>query len=475
MSNRTTLNPAQQAEVLAAFQEGTPVREIARNLGLDYSKVRRFTNRIIKSDPEEALTRALKVGEHRAITNATKTRPDHPKGWEPGFNTDTGVAFIRTDRALLDDEFKDEFSALLEEWGFSPERFEIEDDRVEIRTWDAHYGVNQAPKKFWYYKARVKRKQPVADLGDLVSVIRKRKPIKPKALVTGDRAFIVGNADWQLGKRDGRGTQYAVEAITNTIPMVGARYDALRDQGHEIDHLIVANMGDLVEGCMGFYPMQIYDVELSRREQARLGRELLTAQLLAWADDFEKVTVLAVPGNHGENRNENGKSFTNLGDNDDVALVEQVAEAFELASSASGGRYDHVNFLIPDNQLSFTLDVHGTIVAFTHGHAGGFRPKVGKDLSHTNLWDWWYGQTMGRQPVADADLLLSAHYHYLSLISQGGRTALQFPPMEDGSEWFVESNGMGSYAATATLLVGGGVQGTYQGWSDLYIVDHGIR
>lgn len=475
MTKGTSLNPAQQAQVLAQFQDGKPIREIARDLVLGYQKVRAFTDRIILTNPSDAVARAKKVAEHRAITNVTKERPEHPKGWEPGFNTETGSAFIRTDRPLADDEFKDEFSALLEEWGFDPSRFEIEDDKVEIRTSTNDDGPDKPTRKFWYYKARVQRKHPKVDITDLVSYIRTRNPIKPKVWTPSDRAFLVGNADWQLGKRDYRGTNYAVQAIKNTIPMIGARYDALRDQGHQLGKLIIANMGDSVEGCVGFYPDQEFNVELSRREQVRLGRELCTAQILAWADDFEEVDVIVVPGNHGENRDENGNIFTNNGDNDDIAMIEQVAEAFDLASAASGGRYEHVKFLIPDNQLTVTQDVYGTIVGFTHGHAGGRRPKVGKDLSHTKVWDWWYGQTMGRQPVADADLLLSAHYHYLSVISQGGRTAIQFPPMEDSSEWFVNSNGMGSYAATVSMLIGGGIQGTYQGWSDLHVIDHGVR
>ncbi len=477
MSKPTTLSTAQQSEIIDLFLEGKPVREIARDLGIEYGRVRRFTNRVVKTNPGEAVIRAAKVAQHHAITNATKKRVEHPKGWEPGYNTETGTAMLRSDRSLNIDEFADEFSALLKEWGFDPSRFQIEDDKVEIRTWDAHYGIGNDPKKFWYYKAKVirKRAQDPVNMSGLVSHIRTRKPLKDKVWTPGDRTFLVGNADWQLGKRDGRGTEYAVNAIKRSIPMVGERYEALRNQGHQIDHLFIANMGDIVEGCDGFYPMQTYGVELSRREQVRLGRELQVAQILAWADDFEKVTVLTIPGNHGEKRNDDGKVFTNLGDNDDIAVTEQVAEAFDLANDASGGRYDHVKFLIPDNELTVVLDLHGTIVGFTHGHAGGFRPKVGKDLSHTKVWDWWYGQTMGRQPVADADLLLSAHYHYLSVISQGGRTAIQFPPMEDGSEWYMESNGMGSYAAQATMLIGGGHQGTYQGWSDLHIIDHGIR
>jgi hypothetical protein len=215
--------------------------------------------------------------------------------------------------------------------------------------------------------------------------------------------------------------------------------------------------------------MQTFSVELSRREQVRLGRELLTSQIMGWADDFERVLVTTVPGNHGEHRNEDGKSFTNLGDNDDVALVEQVAESFNMAKK-SGSRYEHVRFLIPDNELSFTLDLHGTICGFTHGHVANTRRKNQRDLSHSKVWDWWSGQVMGRQPVSDADILFSGHYHYLSVAVQGGRSAIQFPPLDDGSGWYVAANGLESMAAVASLVVGGGTDGgRIPGWSDLHL------
>ena len=79
-----------------------------------------------------------------------------------------------------------------------------QDDKVEIRTWDAHYGIGNDPKKFWYYKAKVirKRAQDPVNMSGLVSHIRTRKPIKDKVWTPGDRTFLVGNSDWQLGKRD---------------------------------------------------------------------------------------------------------------------------------------------------------------------------------------------------------------------------------------------------------------------------------
>ncbi len=413
---------------------------------------------------------ARQVEKQRQIKNITKKRPAHPSGFEPGVNTEKNEVALRTDKPLEPSDYSDKFTELLEEWGFDPELFTVEDDRVEVRTWDAHYGVDQEPKRFWYYKARIVRKRRHEDVSDLIARIRARKPIKARSF-EGDRAFVVLNTDWQLGKRDGQGTEFTIAKIKETIPKITARYKALRKQGYKMDRLIIANLGDLVEGCVGHYPMQTFSVELSRREQVRLGRELLTEQLLMWADDFDDVLVLALPGNHGENRNEDGKTFTNLGDNDDVALVEQVAEAFDLAVEAGSSRYAHVKFMVPDNELSFTLDVHGTIVGFTHGHVGNTRAVSGKNLSHTKLWDWWYGQQMGRQPIADADILISGHYHYLSVFTQGGRTALQAPPLDGGSGWFVDKNGLGTMAAVATVVIGGGTNdGTRSGWEALDIL-----
>lgn len=417
---------------------------------------------------------ARSVQQQHAITNATKDRQKHPTGWEPGLNTEKGEIVGAFESPLGDGEYEDAFTELLTLWGFDPDLFTIEDDRVEVRTWNGQSNVKGpyagALVTLWYYKAKVIRKRPAEDLSDLVKHIRSRKPIK-KVERGGNRAFVVLNADWQLGKRDGEGTEFTIRTIKNTIAEIKERYTQLRKQGHEISELHIYNLGDLVEGCQGHYPMQTYSVELSRREQRRLGRELLTEQIMAWADDFDRVLVTGVAGNHGEYRNEDGKTFTNLGDNDDVALIEEVAEAFAFAEKAGASRYEHVKFLIPDNQLSFTLDVFGTIVGVTHGHVANSRATSGKNLAHSKVWDWWYGQMMGRQPVADADMLLTGHYHYLSMLRQGNRTAIQAPPLDGGSEWFVDMHGLESHAAILTLLIGGGTSEGGAGWSDLHVTE----
>jgi len=404
------------------------------------------------------------------ITNARRKPEKHPTGYDLGIDTASGKVAWRSERPIAVDEYDDRFAELLTEWGFDPDLFQLEHDRVEVRTWDSHYGIEQEPKRFWYYKGVVVRKRPKEDLGDLVKRIRSKRSIKAKDYAKlADTTFVVLNADWQLGKQDGGGTEGIIRRVTEAIPKIRERYMDLRKRGHKFNDLLIANLGDLVEGCEGHYPMQTYSVELSRREQVRLARELLTSQLMAWSDDFERVMVVAIPGNHGENRNAAGRTFTNLGDNDDVALVEQVAESFALAESAGSDRYGHVVFRVPDNELTVVLDVSETLVGFTHGHVGNRRANTGKNMAHTKLWDWWYGQAMGKQDVADADMLISGHFHYLSLFAQGGRTALQVPPMDGGSEWFDASTGLSSTAGVATLLIGGGTHGGRAGWDELHI------
>lgn len=405
------------------------------------------------------------AGQHK-IKNAKKARQKHPTGWEPGINTETGEIVGQFDSPLSERDYSDAFSELLTLWGFDPALFTIEDDRVEVRTWTVSLGGGDLGTA-WYYKAKIIRlRNTEYDVDDLVKRIRGRKLV-PSKEYGGEKAFVVLNADWQLGKRDGEGTEFTIQQIKNTIPEITKRYKDLRKQGHEISELHIYNLGDLIEGCVGHYPMQTFSVELSRREQVRLARELLTEQIMAWAKDFDRVLVVGVAGNHGENRDENGKTFTNLGDNDDVALVEQVAEAFDLAASL--GAEHNVGFKIPGNELSFTLDVFGTIVGLTHGHVANMRATSGKNLAHSKVWDWWYGQMMGRQPVADADILITGHYHYLSLLRQGNRTALQAPPLDGGSEWFVDMHGLESHAAITTLLIGGGTDEGRAGWSDLHV------
>lgn len=119
-------------------------------------------------------------------------------------------------------------------------------------------------------------------------------------------------------------------------------------------------------------------------------------------------------------------------DNDDLAIVEQVAEILAANSEAFG----HVKFAIAKDALTLTIPSAGWIIGITHGHiarAGGG--------TEAKLQRWWEGQAAGRQPIGDSDVLVTGHYHHLRVADWGGCVWLQAPAMEGGSEWWRVSSG----------------------------------
>ena len=92
--------------------------------------------------------------------------------------------------------------------------------------------------------------------------------------------------------------------IRDRIDTVRDRYNFLRKAGVKLDQLTVIGLGDIVEGCVGFYPQAMgpNGVELDYRNQMKLARRLIAKSLIEWSKDFDVVVVGAVPGNHGTKR-----------------------------------------------------------------------------------------------------------------------------------------------------------------------------
>src|ERR1035438_5974910 len=152
-------------------------------------------------------------------------------------------------------------------------------------------------------------------------------------------------------------------ALANVL----ARLKELEKSGKRIDCVYIIGMGDLIESCEGHYAMQAFQVDLDRRQQCKLVRRLLLEAVNSLTDLGYEIVLAAVPGNHGENRNSDGKAFTNWSDNDDVAVFEQVAEIL----AANQDRYSNVKVptgALDREDLVVTLDIAGTPCAFAHGH-----------------------------------------------------------------------------------------------------------
>ena len=381
----------------------------------------------------------------------------HPKGWEPGIDTSKNIIVSKPlPKAIKPEDHK--WDIYLAELGFDPKEFEIIEP-FEVRTWTANMGAGET-EQFYYYKAKIISKNPISskdfDYKNLLKEIKAYKGQPQK--ITGNSSFVVCLSDWQMGKRDGDGTQGIVKRIEQMIPDVTARIKDLKKNGVDLANLYVFGLGDIVEGCDGFYPMQEFSVEYDLRRQKMIARRLLIKAIKTWAPLFKNVVVACVPGNHGENR-KNGKAFTSFGDNFDVSLFDEAQEIL-----SENPAFKKIKFIIPENELWITLDVSGTIIGLAHGH----QFRTGGRYSHQKAVACLSGQAFGMTDVGDSDILISGHFHHLFVVNEGKRTLMQCPSVDGGSEWFENMTGKTSYSGTLTFSITPGK--TQLPWDNLRVI-----
>jgi len=404
------------------------------------------------------LTKRLAAIEGEAeLKDAVKTRKS-PTGWEPGVVWDGTKGTITTSAIH---EPPTDWSDLLRERGLDPNLYEVVGDSIRWTSfdgWKKDYAGGEAYSAICYsYKADIRLKSPERPNMDEIyqSIKKSKKSSKPAP--TGDTTFVVALSDWQTGNRDGGGVEKQVEEIALLPEKISQRVKDLRKTGLKIDHIVIAGLGDLVEGTCGHYPAQQFRIEVDRREQMKIVRRGIRDIIFALAPLAQRLTVTAVGGNHGENRGLSGKAFTTTGDNDDVAVFEQLAEAFQMNKEA----FPNISWRLPLERLTTSLEVNGKILAFTHGHLS----KAGNNAAQA-VWNWWKDQAHGRAHpgVADADILVTGHYHHFNAKEQEGRALFVCPSIVPVGEYFQDTYGVKTRAGTLTFCV------TADGWDNLSII-----
>ena len=361
----------------------------------------------------------------------------HPTGWEPGVDTAKGV--VVTPPSECPDE-PDDWADILAEFRLDPAKWQVDSDTVNVRTWDTNVGGGEI-RRLFYFKAEVRPRVAGhdADLDGLMRRIGKHRYKSPAVKSSHvDSALVVCLADWQAGP-DPQGLTDAILRLKNDVVSLikEVRPDAL----------YVVGMGDMVEGCDGHYAMQTFATGAGglngRRDQMKLVSRLLIEIVCEWARHVPRLVVGAVPGNHGENRKD-GKAYTTFEDNDDLTVFEQA----ETVLTCNPEAYGHVRFVIPDGDMSLTLDVAGTVVGFIHGHQArrGATPRQRLDT-------WWKGKQSAKHPIGDADVLVAGHLHHLVVVQDGPRTIMQCPAQAQ-SRWFEEAGGSSTKTGTLTFQVG---------------------
>lgn len=378
----------------------------------------------------------------------------HPAGWEPGVAWDGSEGTITTEPVT---EAPSDWDDVLRRWDLDPEQFAILDDRVQFRAWDAAIG-DGVVQRMYYFRAVIVPRRRSVNVDELLAEVktwRPRKTAPPRPdLDDVPLAFAAFLGDTQIGKPDGDGSAGTVRRVLKKTELAIQRVSELRRLGRRIDTVYLPQMGDCIEGTVsqGGNLASAGRLDLTLTEMTRVYRRLLLATVKAWAPHADRIIVPVVPGNHDE-AYRRGNIQTSNTDSWAIDCAAAVADALELAPDG----YGHVSFVFPQHdEISLTLDIHGTGVGLTHGH----------QIRGGDAFKWWANQAVGCQPIGDPNvrLLVTAHYHHLRVNQGGKRTHVQIPALDGGSTWWRHYAGQDAPAGMVTMTIGAG------GWGDLAVL-----
>lgn len=385
---------------------------------------------------ESDILAAVESEQYQAA--APRDKREYPTAWTPGVTCDGYSGTITTEPM---ESAPNDWAEILEVWGLDPDKYEIQEP-VSFSAWDSLRGGEVV--RLFSYKASIRLRSKYAigfDYDDLVKEIKKFKP-KPER-PKGGESFVVCVADLQLGKKDGDGTLGTIRAFQQSVANIKQRVKELRRIGREIGTLYIVGLGDIIESCTDNYAQQLFTVELNLRDQLKVARRLIRDAIVELAPMFDTVVVSAVPGNHGEASRRGGKNVTDDADNHDVALFEVLAEVF-----AANPAFDHIRFLLPNDEMFVVLNISGINVCFAHGH----RTKGGANPSQKQK-SWWADMAFTEQPPGDASILVTAHYHHLIVVDHGPKIHIQCPALDGGSKWWADMGGGVSKRGILTFVI----------------------
>ena len=280
----------------------------------------------------------------------------------------------------------------------------------------------------WLTSYRFTFRQKAADLNLPLLLEQAKKKVKPVKLgKPNKRALVVMWSDLQVGKVDYRGD---TSSLLQRVALMQQRLLEMV-QKEKPERVIFADLGDTIEN---FYnanaPQQSYSNDLSIQEQVDVATSLAWDTLRLLAENVKHVTYASVGSNHCQFRM-NGKAIGKPTDDWGVFIGRQLAR---LAKETGATNITFVEPQAYDESLAVDVFEDGFhILGIAHGHQAR-RPDM--------MATWWRQQAFGRQPVADANVLIHGHFHHLRITEMGStprgtsRFLVMAPTMDNGSNWF---------------------------------------
>lgn len=394
------------------------------------------------------------LGQHlprpQHAPDATRQRNAYPKGSEPGVKwADDGTATVTlpwSDQMLTNEgEFENAvrgFRAELLQPGY---RLRLVEARHNEAAWhrDAP-GEDAVTRPMWLYRFLVEPIPVTAGTHDFAATVRtyrkNRKAVTPA--YDGDATLCVSWNDWQIGKDENGGTDGTEARFFWCIDQIRERAKELKRINRTLGKLVVIGGGDMVEGC-DIFPNQSYSLDRDMRAQTNVATDMILWGLDNLAPMFSKVVVLAVGGNHGQNRR--GGNKINRTDNTDLLVFENAARTAERDA-----RLQHVDFVIAQSEPIKAIDVNGHILATTHGDVYG--KGTGGSIDQ-KFWNWFRSRAAGRLPGGDADVVIGHHFHHDASKDFGSVFWKQTNPLDGASMHFTDYSGQYSRPGMNTFVM----------------------
>lgn len=377
-------------------------------------------------------------------------RPTFPAQHEPNAQKWSPGVVIRNGEAEVCTNFGQDQSAdhkrLLEDAGLNPAEWHITRISPLVRKSDS--GTEMTA---YWFRAVPAVTGPLLSEEEMDDILSQYTIVRewPELPLVTDRILLVPSGDLQLGKPERGGTEETIKRFARYTDEIA---NELRNSG-PVKLLVLPWLGDCIEGLVSQNGRNIALLDIPVTQQVRVYRRLMMHQIITLAPYAENVLIPVVPGNHDQTTREQTMPHT------DSWAIEGAAAAADYFRDRPG--FEHLSWGFPEPgepHLAVQVDPQLTL-GFTHGHVVGSNPA--------KVIEWWKGQSHGRQPLGEADILVSAHWHHLRVeFTGGGRTWVQIPAMDGGSGWYRQKTGDDVPSGQITMDLTPGVGA---GWTNLRV------
>lgn len=315
------------------------------------------------------------------------------------------------------------WDSTLQWMGFDPDHFEVVSETVRVSSWQSFSG-----DQLHAVRANIRRKPVgVPNVSELIERIHSSDPTSKTSGGSGHRVIFLTDTHIGKGEVDGGGSELLVDRWRSGVT------GALED-GHQVpwETVTIALGGDLIEGYESQGGKNIANSDLTLTDQVSVAQQLVLWSVKKALEVSKEVTVVTVPGNHGDVSRVQGRPMR---DSYDI----QITRSVELACEAAG--LDNVSFLYPEESrpdISWTIgDIGdgGARVTMVHGHTFKGGPHKGSET-------WWTGQITNSRPSEHSSILLYGHFHTFSVKNWSqSRWTIGGSALETESTWFANSTG----------------------------------